>query len=88
MRSRRFSRKSRLRTHENIGSGPIRLPEEELHTSCYWFTFDEAMRQDVRPNDMQHALLGIANVLVASGAAVFDVRSDGYSRRSAGESGA
>lgn len=56
-------KKIRLRTHENIGSGPIRLPEEELHTSSYWFTFDEAMAAGRSANDMQHALLGIANVL-------------------------
>ncbi|OAS16227.1 DEAD/DEAH box helicase [Paenibacillus oryzisoli] len=56
-------KKIRLRTHENIGSGPIRLPEEELHTSSYWFTFDEAMAVGRTANDMQHALLGIANVL-------------------------
>jgi DEAD/DEAH box helicase domain-containing protein len=56
-------KKIRLRTHENIGSGPIRLPEEELHTSSYWFTFDEAMAAGRTANDMQHALLGIANVL-------------------------
>ncbi|SDN82579.1 DEAD/DEAH box helicase domain-containing protein [Paenibacillus sp. yr247] len=56
-------KKIRLRTHENIGSGPIRLPEEELHTSSYWFTFDEEMSAGRSANDMQHALLGIANVL-------------------------
>lgn len=56
-------KKIRLRTHENIGSGPIRLPEEELHTSSYWFTFDEAMAAGRSANDMQHALIGIANVL-------------------------
>ncbi|WNR42267.1 DEAD/DEAH box helicase [Paenibacillus roseipurpureus] len=56
-------KKIRLRTHENIGSGPIRLPEEELHTSSYWFTFDEEMAKGRSANDMQHALLGIANVL-------------------------
>ncbi|NEW06476.1 DEAD/DEAH box helicase [Paenibacillus sp. SYP-B3998] len=56
-------KKIRLKTHENIGSGPIRLPEEELHTSSYWFTFDESMSAGKSANDMQHALLGIANVL-------------------------
>ncbi|MDB5054799.1 MAG: yprA [Bacilli bacterium] len=57
-------KKIRLRTHENIGSGPIRLPEEELHTSSYWFTFDEEMARGNSKNDLQFALLGIANVLV------------------------
>jgi DEAD/DEAH box helicase domain-containing protein len=57
-------KKIRLRTHENIGSGPIHLPEEELHTSSYWFTFDERITASRTANDLQYALLGIANVLV------------------------
>lgn len=57
-------KKIRLRTHENIGAGPIRLPEEELHTSSYWFSFGEGPTSARSANDMQFALLGIANVLV------------------------
>lgn len=57
-------KKIRLRTHENIGSGPIRLPEEELHTSAYWFTFNEEISAGKSQNDLQFALLGVANVLV------------------------
>ncbi|TBL80233.1 DEAD/DEAH box helicase [Paenibacillus thalictri] len=57
-------KKIKLRTHENIGSGPIHLPEEELHTSSYWFTFSEKLTESMSANDVQYALLGIANVLV------------------------
>lgn len=57
-------KKIRLRTHENIGSGPIHLPEEELHTSAYWFSFSEEAAARKSKNEMQFALLGIANVLV------------------------
>ncbi len=57
-------KKIRLRTHENIGSGPIHLPEEELHTSGYWFSFSEEETAKRSANDMQMALLGLANVLV------------------------
>lgn len=57
-------KKIKLRTHENIGSGPIHLPEEELHSSSYWFTFSEEIAAKRSANDMQFALLGIANVLV------------------------
>ncbi|WP_166241687.1 DEAD/DEAH box helicase [Paenibacillus turpanensis] len=57
-------KKIRLRTHENIGSGPIHLPEEELHTSSYWITFHEQTTGAFSGNDMQFALLGLANVLV------------------------
>nr|WP_230986844.1 DEAD/DEAH box helicase [Cohnella fermenti] len=57
-------KKIRLRTHENIGSGPIHLPEEELHTSAYWFSFSEEAAEGRSANDMQMALLGLANVLI------------------------
>jgi DEAD/DEAH box helicase domain-containing protein len=57
-------KKIRLRTHENIGSGPIHLPEEELQTSGYWFSFSEEETAKRSANDMQMALLGLANVLV------------------------
>ncbi|WP_438432884.1 DEAD/DEAH box helicase [Gorillibacterium sp. sgz500922] len=57
-------KKLRLRTHENIGSGPIHLPEEELHTSSYWITLGEELTASMSPNDVQSALLGLSNVLV------------------------
>ncbi|REK77123.1 DEAD/DEAH box helicase [Paenibacillus paeoniae] len=57
-------KKIRLRSHENIGSGPIHLPEEELHTCGYWFSFSEEAAARKSKNEMQFALLGIANVLV------------------------
>ncbi|KIL40162.1 ATP-dependent helicase [Gordoniibacillus kamchatkensis] len=57
-------KKIRLRSHENIGSGPIHLPEEELHTSSYWFTFADSVTEKRSVNEMQVALLGLANVLV------------------------
>jgi DEAD/DEAH box helicase domain-containing protein len=34
-------KKIRFHTHENIGSGPIHLPEQTLHTTGYWTTVDE-----------------------------------------------
>ncbi|WP_020616312.1 DEAD/DEAH box helicase [Paenibacillus daejeonensis] len=57
-------KKIRMRTHENIGSGPIHLPEEELHTSSYWFSFNEEAAARKTTDEMQSALLGLANVLV------------------------
>ncbi|MBE3554024.1 MAG: DEAD/DEAH box helicase [Thermicanus sp.] len=57
-------KKIRLRTHENIGSGPIHLPEEELHTSAYWFSLGDELTDPWSPNDLQYALLGLANVMV------------------------
>lgn len=56
-------KKIRLNTHENIGSGPIHLPEEELHTSSYWFTFSDELTSTLTKDQMQSALMGLANVL-------------------------
>ena len=33
-------KKIRFDSHDNIGSGPINLPAEELHTTATWLTFD------------------------------------------------
>lgn len=57
-------KKIKLRTHENIGSGPIHLPEEEMHTSSYWFTISDELAATMSVNDIQYALLGLSNVLV------------------------
>lgn len=57
-------KKIKLRTHENIGSGPIHLPEEELHTSSYWMTIPEETAASFTADNMQFALLGLSNVLV------------------------
>lgn len=57
-------KKIRFRTHENIGSGPIHLPEEELHTSAYWFSLKDEITSRWSPNDLQYALLGLSNVMV------------------------
>ncbi|NDI35599.1 DEAD/DEAH box helicase [Chengkuizengella sediminis] len=59
-----FFKKIKYKTHENIGSGPIHLPEEELHTSSYWFSFAENILENRSKNDLQYALLGLSNVLV------------------------
>ena len=32
-------KKIKLHTHENVGWGKIHLPEQELHTTAYWFVF-------------------------------------------------
>ncbi|MBX7002980.1 DEAD/DEAH box helicase [Bacillus aerophilus] len=55
-------KKIRLSTGENIGSGPIHLPEEEIHTSAAWFELHEAERT-FEEKTLEQLLLGIANVL-------------------------
>lgn len=54
--------KNSIINRENIGSGPIHLPEEEIHTSAAWFELHEAERT-FEEKTLEQLLLGIANVL-------------------------
>ncbi|HEY4889356.1 MAG TPA: DEAD/DEAH box helicase [Candidatus Dormibacteraeota bacterium] len=71
-------KKIRFHTHENIGSGPIHLPEQTLHTTGYWTTVDEGLWRSLgretqdhpaRPGDfagtpgMEAGLQGMAHAL-------------------------
>ncbi len=53
-------KKIKFYTHENVGWGNINLPEEEMHTSAYWFSVPDGGTDREK---MQSALLGIANLL-------------------------
>jgi DEAD/DEAH box helicase domain-containing protein len=55
-------KKIKLSTFENIGSGPIHLPEEELHTSATWIELKE-INKTVGGKTLEQLLLGISNVL-------------------------
>ena len=55
-------KKIKLHTHENIGSGPVTLPELEMHTTSYWVSLPESI-PDMSQTDVQNGLLGISNVL-------------------------
>lgn len=55
-------KKIKFETHENIGSGPISLPEEELHTSSAWISLN---RESSGLNDerLDQGLMGMAHAL-------------------------
>ncbi len=56
-------KKIKFETHENIGSGPIHLPEEELHTAAAWLSFPEDLLQRLGHADLEKGLVGLAHVL-------------------------
>ncbi|MGD6994926.1 DEAD/DEAH box helicase [Sutcliffiella horikoshii] len=56
-------KKIKFETHENIGSGPIYLPEEELQTSATWITLEEEITERLKGDDLEKSLLGIAHAL-------------------------
>ncbi|GGG88063.1 DEAD/DEAH box helicase [Paenibacillus radicis (ex Gao et al. 2016)] len=55
-------KKIRLTSFENIGYGPIKLPEEELHTSATWVEIKEA-DSSIETKTLEQLLMGIANVI-------------------------
>jgi len=57
-------KKIRFDTHDNIGSGPIQLPPEELHTSSSWLSFE-------RPTGWTDAMLTEAMTGTATSIASF-----------------
>ncbi|GIN85706.1 putative ATP-dependent helicase YprA [Heyndrickxia sporothermodurans] len=52
-------KKIKFNTHENIGSGPIHLPEQELHTNATWFSFENQLPGD----QLEEGLIGISHAL-------------------------
>jgi len=55
-------KKIRLHTHENVGWGKIRLPQDDLHTASFWLTLDSTLSRGIR--DLEGALLGLGQLLV------------------------
>jgi DEAD/DEAH box helicase domain-containing protein len=56
-------KKIRFHTHENIGSGPIHLPEQTLHTTGYWVTVDPATWVALGRESLEAGLQGMAHSL-------------------------
>ncbi len=56
-------KKIRFHTHENIGSGPIHLPEQTLHTTGYWITVDEELWTALGRETLEAGLQGMAHSL-------------------------
>lgn len=54
-------KKIKFDSHENIGSGPISLPEEELHTSSAWISIEDSL--ELSESRMEQGLIGAAHAL-------------------------
>ena len=56
-------KKIKFDTHENIGSGPIHLPEEELHTNSAWVSIHSIISEELSEKRLEESLVGAAHVL-------------------------
>ena len=55
-------KKIKFETHENIGSGPIHLPEEELHTNAAWISLNKPLAE-MGQDRLEQGLTGAAHAL-------------------------
>jgi DEAD/DEAH box helicase domain-containing protein len=53
-------KKLTLEQHENVGWGPIHLPESTLHTTAYWLTLSEL---GIPHDQIQGVLIGLSHAL-------------------------
>ncbi len=58
-------KKIKFHTHENVGSGELTLPELEMHTSAFWYSFpgDIALKVGLSGSRFGGSLRGLANIL-------------------------
>ncbi|OPL10768.1 MAG: ATP-dependent helicase [Firmicutes bacterium ML8_F2] len=56
-------KKIRFNTHENLGAGPVDLPETEMHTTAFWLSFDQSALGGMSPATVQSGLIGLANLV-------------------------
>jgi DEAD/DEAH box helicase domain-containing protein len=55
-------KKIRFNTHENLGAGPVDLPETEMHTTAFWLAFPPKSLGGMAPSEVEEGLIGLANL--------------------------
>lgn len=58
-------KKIKFKTHENVGFGDLDLPELEMHTNAFWYSFPEDIADhiDMSGASLGSALRGLSNIL-------------------------
>ncbi len=56
-------KKIKFDTHENLGWGPVTLPELEMQTTACWWTLPEALTEKHPKDLLQSAMVGLANIV-------------------------
>ncbi len=75
-------KKIKFYTNENVGSGDLDLPEQQMHTTSYWLTVPRAVLATLpyAPDDRRDGVSGLAYAMRSSRAVAADVRSPGPRR--------
>jgi DEAD/DEAH box helicase domain-containing protein len=55
-------KKVKLHTHENVGWGKIAIPEENLHTTAMWMSFDGEATRGLARDEIASGLMGIGHL--------------------------
>lgn len=55
-------KKIKFETHENIGSGPIHLPEQILHTTATWISLERSP-EEIDDRRLEDGLLGVSHAV-------------------------
>lgn len=55
-------KKIKFHTHENVGWGPIRLPEQEMHTTAAWVALPDSVIRRFSRETLDGALLGLSRL--------------------------
>ena len=56
-------KKIRFDTHENLGWGPVTLPELEMHTTAAWWTLPDWLETEYEREPVKNAMVGLAHIL-------------------------
>ena len=56
-------KKMKFDTGENLGFGPVMLPESEMHTVALWWTLSDEIAAQYDKDTLQNGMMGIANLL-------------------------
>ncbi len=56
-------KKIKFDTHENLGFGPVRLPESEMHTTAMWWTLPDDVAARFDSDTLKNGMLGVTNLL-------------------------
>ena len=56
-------KKIRFDTHENLGWGPVTLPELEMQTSACWWTLPDGLEEKYGKDEVKNAMVALAYLL-------------------------